>query len=110
MTGSIDVTDPVLCNMVDRLVPVYHPLKIYLFGSRARGNSRPDSDYDLLLLVSNDAPEEFRTAGKAYSALWGVQVPVDVLVWTQRDFENSLDLRNSLPSEVMREGKVLHVA
>lgn len=45
--------DPILRRFLRRSQPVKDKLKaIYLFGSRARGHERPDSDYDLLLVVS----------------------------------------------------------
>jgi uncharacterized protein len=102
--------EPVLLDMIGKLVPVYHPLKIYLFGSRARGSASPDSDYDLLILVPDDAPDSLKTAGNAYRALWGITVPVDVVVMTKSYFDNSVDIQNSLAAEVMREGRALHVA
>ncbi len=48
--------DPVLNKIVTRLVDTYHPERIYLFGSHGRGDSGPDSDYDLMVVVSDDAP------------------------------------------------------
>jgi hypothetical protein len=41
---------------VRRLVEAYHPERIYLFGSKARGDAGPDSDFDLMVIVSDDAP------------------------------------------------------
>ena len=45
--------DPVLPEVVRRLVEAYHPLRIYLFGSAARGDAGPDSDYDSDLSAIN---------------------------------------------------------
>jgi len=47
-----------LAEVVRRLGEAYHPQSIYLFGSRARGDGGPDSDYDLLLVVVDDVPQE----------------------------------------------------
>lgn len=44
-------TDPWLPMIVGRIVRVVNPAKIILFGSRARGDAREDSDYDLLVIV-----------------------------------------------------------
>jgi len=41
-----------------RLVEFYSPLRIYLFGSEARGDAGPDSDLDFLVVVPDDAPED----------------------------------------------------
>ena len=53
--------DPKLREIVQRLADAYHPLRIYLFGSKARGTAGPDSDYDLLIVVSDDAPPGVET-------------------------------------------------
>ncbi|HSO71206.1 MAG TPA: nucleotidyltransferase domain-containing protein [Thermodesulfobacteriota bacterium] len=37
--------------MVHRLVGNLQPEKIYLFGSRARSDATPESDYDLMVIV-----------------------------------------------------------
>src|SRR5271156_4759637 len=97
-------SDPILQDLVRRLVDVYHPDKIYLFGSRARGSAAYTSDYDLLLVVPENVDRKLKTAGKAYEALWGIKVPVDVVVWTNNEFNKRLHLDNSLPAVVMREG------
>jgi predicted nucleotidyltransferase len=42
--------DPMLAEIVRRLVEAYQPERIYLFGSLARGEGGPDSDYDLMVV------------------------------------------------------------
>ena len=49
-----DIPQQVL-DMVECLVEAFHPERIYLFGSFARGDTTPDSDYDLLLVVPDSA-------------------------------------------------------
>jgi predicted nucleotidyltransferase len=61
--------DPVLADIVSRLVAAYEPERIYLFGSKARGDAGPDSDYDLLIVVADDAPRERRDSKMAYRLL-----------------------------------------
>jgi hypothetical protein len=95
--------DPVLPEVVRRLVEVYHPLRIYLFGSAARGDAGPDSDYDIMVVVPDDAPRGQQDCEIGYRALWGVGLAKDILVWTKTEFEKRLHLRASLPSTIMRE-------
>jgi predicted nucleotidyltransferase len=102
--------DPVLLELVRRLVEAYHPVSIYLFGSTARGDAGPDSDYDLLVLVPDDAPPERRDCDLAYRSLRGLRIAKDILVWTRTEFERRLHLKASLPSTVVREGKLLYAA
>ena len=99
-----------LREVVSRLVAAYQPERIYLFGSAARGDTGPDSDYDLLVIVPDDASEERRRSRLAYTALHGTGIAADVLVCTHRYFEERLHLHASLPATVLREGKLLHAA
>jgi len=108
MTETHD--DPVLSEIVRRLVAAYQPERIYLFGSKARGDAGPDSDYDLMVIVPDDAPPERKRSRLAYEVLWGTGTAADVLVWPRTEFDQRLHLKASLPSTVMREGRLLHAA
>jgi predicted nucleotidyltransferase len=100
--------EPVLGVMVRRLVEVYSPLRIYLFGSKARGDDGPDSDYDLLVVIPDDAPEQFRSGGVGHAAIGAVGVSKDILVCTIGFFERRSRVKASLPATVLREGKLLY--
>lgn len=103
-------SDPKLAELVRRLVQAYQPESIYLFGSFARGDADADSDYDLLIVVPNDASPERRRSRLAYEALIGTGTPVDALVCSHDWFFARTHLRASLPGTVLREGKLLHAA
>jgi len=103
-------SDPILSEVVRRLAEVYHPERIYLFGSTARGDAGPDSDYDLAVVVPDNAPPHLRHGKAGYRALRGTGVAADVQVWCQRDFDRQLHLKASFPSTIVREGKVLYGA
>lgn len=102
--------DAALAEVVRRLVEAYRPDHVYLFGSKARGDAGPDSDYDLLLVVGDDAPPERRGSRLAYEVLWGTGTAADVLVCSRTYFDSRLHLRASLPATVIREGVLLHAA
>ena len=102
--------DDVLKEIVSRLVGAYEPERIYLFGSMARGETGPDSDYDLLVIVPDDAPPERRRSRLAYEALRGTGVAVDVIVWPRSYYEGRRKVPASLSALVEREGRLLHVA
>jgi predicted nucleotidyltransferase len=102
--------DPVLAEVVRRLLEAYRPERIYLFGSVARGEAGPDSDYDLLVVVPDDAPPERRRSRLAYEVLRGTVTAADVLVCTRSYFEQRRLLQASLPGTVLREGRALHGA
>lgn len=102
--------DPALREIVRRITDAYQPLRVYLFGSQARGTAGPDSDYDLLVVVPDDAPPQRRRSRLAYEALRGTGEAADVLVCTRSYFDARRHLKASLPGTVLREGKLLHAA
>lgn len=102
--------DPILAEIVHRLAEVYRPERIYLFGSTARGEAGPDSDYDLMVIVPDDAPGELRSPALGYKAMEGLPRSGDFLVWTRADFEKRLHLKAPLPSTILREGQLLYAS
>ena len=86
------------------------PERIYLFGSVARGDAGPDSDYDLLVVMPDDAPPERLLCDVAYRALRGTGVAADVIVWKRSAFERRKHVVTSLPATVLREGMLIHAA
>ena len=60
------IDDPKLAEIVRRLVEAYEPERIYLFGSQARDEAGPDSGFDLLVVVPNEAPPERKRSRLAY--------------------------------------------
>ena len=67
--------DPILAEVVHRLRELYRPEQIYLFGSTARGESGPDSDYGLMVVVPDSTPVSLRDSGRAYKAIWRLAWP-----------------------------------
>ena len=102
--------DASLAEIVRRLVALLHPERIHLFGSRARGNAGRDSDYDLMVVVSDLTEPAYRLAPRAHSVLWGLGTAADILVWSREAFESRRHLRALLPATVLREGTLLHAA
>ena len=94
-----------------RLIEFYHPVRIYLFGSEARGNAGPDSDLDFCVVVPDDiSPEKLHTPS-VYSFISGTGCAKDIVRWRKSDFEaRAAHVIASLPAAVVREGKVLYDA
>ena len=61
-----------LDTAVRRLVAALRPERIYLFGSRARGDADQDSDFDLLVVVPEVVGSPYRLHQRAYDVLWGL--------------------------------------
>ena len=91
-----------------RLVEYYHPVRIYLFGSEARGDAGPDSDLDFCVILPDDAPPSLYRPG-VHRALWGVGTAADIVRYPLTDFEGrAAHVVSSLPATVMREGRMLY--
>jgi|SRR5690349_6144944 len=103
-------SDPVLEQMVARLVREFTPQRIYLYGSRARGEQGPDSDYDLLVLVDKASEPGYRLAQRAHRCIRDLGVAADVLVWSMDAFDRRAHLKASLPGTILREGVLVHAA
>ena len=102
--------EALLREVVTRLVEAFQPERVYLFGSRARGDWHADSNYDLMVIVpSSDLPPHHR-ARFAYRLLHGVAIPKDIVVWTREEFDRFLPVAASLPATVVREGRLLYAA
>ncbi len=100
--------DPLLAEMVRRLVAALRPERIYLFGSRARDEGTGESDYDLMVVVPASELPGYRREQEAIRVLAGIGAPKDVLVWTREEFDGRLHLRASLPAAIVREGRLLY--
>jgi uncharacterized protein len=107
--GLLD-EDPVLAEILRGLIPAYEPDQIYLFGSKARGDAGPDSDYDLLVVVPDGASPERRRSRLAYQSLRGTGTVADILVCTRSYFDARRHLKASLPGTILREGRLVHAA
>jgi len=59
-------------EIVQRLVEFYHPARIYLFGSSARGDCQPDSDLDFCVVLPDNAPDQLMRGGEIYNKLSGL--------------------------------------
>lgn len=80
--------------------------RVVLFGSVARGQARPGSDLDLLLLFDEGGPGELRAAAvRAALAFWPRPFPMEFVPMPRADFEAG---RSPLALEARREGIVLY--
>ena len=94
-----------------RLVEFYHPERIYLFGSAARGDFGPDSDLDFCVVLADEAPEALFRSGEIYGKLRGTGYPKDIVPWRRTDFDaRAAHVVASLPATIIREGRLIYDA
>jgi uncharacterized protein len=101
--------EDVLQEIARRLVSVFAPRKILLYGSRARGTAQPESDYDLLIVWRDEDPPSARAA-TVRKVLADLVTPLDIAVVTPREFEHLRTRRLHIVGIADREGRVLHAA
>jgi predicted nucleotidyltransferase len=109
LEGDTVANEATILEAVQRLVAAAKPRRVILFGSHARGEARPDSDLDFLI-VERDAPDTIAEMVRLRRALRGLNVAVDVIVVSEEDVAAWGDLPGSPLYEPLREGKVLHEA
>jgi predicted nucleotidyltransferase len=99
--------DILIRDIVRRIVQATQPDKIILFGSRARGDARPDSDFDVLVIKDSDEPG-YRRDAPLYLALAGMNAPVDLMVYTPEEVREWSAVPQAFVTTAVREGKVLY--
>jgi predicted nucleotidyltransferase len=83
--------------------------RIILFGSRARGDARPDSDYDLLVVLRDLDPSRRQAMLVGlYEAFCGVGVTVEPHIMGDEEFEETRDVIGGLAYPAAKEGVVLY--
>jgi uncharacterized protein len=95
---------------VRRLVDFFQPERIYLFGSRARGDAREDSDYDVLVVVPQSTLSYLDRIRAGSRLTRDLTVEIQTVVLTTVEFEQDIPIVASLPSRANREGRLLYAA
>lgn len=94
-------------RIVNRIVKEFQPERIILFGSRARGEGRPGSDVDLLVVM----PVEGSRLDKAIEigvALHDIRLPKDIIVTTPEDFQWRKEIAGTIERPAAMEGETLY--
>ena len=100
-----------LRQMVDVIVRESSPEAIILFGSRARGDARADSDVDLLVIETEPfSPQRSRRKEVAHlqMALRELTLSKDLIIYSRDEFEHWRNSLNHLAGRACREGRLLH--
>jgi uncharacterized protein len=81
-------TASTLPRLVARIVQVLHPVQVWLFGSRARGDARVDSDWDFLAVLPDEAPAQDLDMSSVWQRLRDLRLQrVEVFTMTRDEFE-----------------------
>jgi predicted nucleotidyltransferase len=96
-----------LHEIVTRIRLAVRPQRIVLFGSRARGSARDDSDFDFLVVKPSTKPR-YRRSAPIYRVLADLPVEVEVMVYTPQEIRQWRHVPEAFVTTALREGKVLY--
>jgi predicted nucleotidyltransferase len=97
----------IIQRMVSLIIRDYHPEKIILFGSYARGDAGPDSDADLLIVMNAGKNRRLRKI-EILSRLAGIGLPKDIVIVTPEELEKYADKIGTIVYPAVREGRILY--
>jgi len=105
------ITDALLEEMTRTIVETAKPRRVILFGSRARGDARPQSDVDILVI--EDEPFGLqRSRRKEMARLWHAlsrfDMAKDILVYAREEVEKWEKSRNHVVAHALRTGRTLY--
>ena len=101
------LTNILLKYIVRAILTVGTPLKIILFGTQARNESRPDSDLDLLIVEDSELPR-YKRPVRYLQALIGLYPEKDVVVWTPVEIREWENVPNAFINTILKEGITLY--
>lgn len=99
----------ILPRLVARIVEALHPVQVWLFGSRAQGAARPDSDWDFMAILPDDAPEHDLDMCSVWQRLRDLRLQrVEIFTMTRSDFDEWKRSLGTLAEIVASTGVVVH--
>lgn len=101
-------SDKAVNRMVKRIVSLFKPQKVILFGSYARRDASSDSDVDLLVVMDVEGSKRAKQL-EIRKALHDIRVPKDVIVTTPKDFEWRKGVSGTIERPAHIEGRILYV-
>jgi predicted nucleotidyltransferase len=104
------LADQSILDAADRVAAVAsNLLRILVFGSYARGDADEGSDLDLLV-IEREVPDKAAEYLKLHRAVGSIGVGVDVLVFSEEEFERRSQVLGTVPYWAKKEGKLLYDA
>ncbi len=99
--------DPKLTEIVEKIVAAVQPTKIYLFGSRARGDNQPDSDYDLAIIYDGEKSKR-DVKLEIYKLFDRWDFSMDLPVLTSNELKRYKHVATTLAREVSENGVIVY--
>lgn len=102
------MSHPVPDELLAPVVAYFQPRQVILFGSAARGEAGPDSDYDLLVILDDDTPRDKLTPAAGFAARRGFKRAADVISCRVSAFREKSPIPGTVAHEAAHEGIVVY--
>ena len=102
------LAEDVPAPLLSRIIEAMRPEQIWLFGRRARGAARPTSDWDLLVVLPDDATDDELDLMHAWQTVRDLRIPADVIPVRRTEFEEARDHAGTLVRTVVGEGRQIY--
>lgn len=93
---------------IQKLVQVYTPQKIYIFGPYAWGKPSDDDDLDILVVIDQSQEKLFKRTMPGHRALYDLEAPKDIIVYTNDEFDRYSRDVTTLCHKIEAEGLLMY--
>ena len=101
------ITKSKINEIANKIAINFNPEKIILFGSYATDNPNYDSDLDFLIIQESELPR-YKRSFEIRKSLIGSMVPMDIIVYTQQEFDSEKDVKYTFINDAMKNSKLLY--
>lgn len=106
----IKTNQKIVEQIKETLKDKYKPLRLFLFGSRANGTAKKDSDYDFVMVVPGNQKTSSNEIGKAINLIWEKhKISADVFIYSELEFEDWKDEFGSIPETALSTGQEIEL-
>jgi uncharacterized protein len=102
------ITEQKVRAVVERIVSIARPQKVVVFGSYARGQAKPGSDLDILVIMDDTLANSRAESVRLRRALRGIFMPIDIVVARSSDVERLRHTPGLLYETALSEGRVMY--
>ena len=96
-----------ISNIVSKIASKIQPDRIYLFGSYAKGHANEDSDFYLIIIKDTTEPK-YKRSIEIQRILKGSKLPVDIVVYTNDEFENERQKKYSFVNTAIQDAQLMY--
>lgn len=104
---QMPIGDEILKKITETLKKEFHPTRLFLYGSRALGTHRPDSDYDFVMVLPEfDNSYRYQVMSDISKKFWqDLDIEVQVWCYSEEEFNDWKDEFSSIPETALNTGK-----